>query len=389
MKKIYMDHAATTPCDSEVLEAMQPYFTEVFGNPSSLHSFGREAKKAINEAREKVAALIGADPTEIIFTSGGTESNNFALQGIAFANERKNHIITSKVEHAAILETCKFLEKRGFQVTYLPVDQFGMINPKDVATFITDKTILVSIMHANNEVGTIEPIAEIAEIVKKKGIYFHTDAVQTVGQIPVNVNELKVDLLSASSHKFYGPKGVGFLYVKKGTKITPFLHGGEQERGRRGSTENVPGIVGLGKAAEIAARDMGSRVKHLKSLRDKLIEGILKNIPDTKLNGHPEKRLPKNADFLVKYIEGESMLLKLDLAGIAVSTGSACSSGSLEPSHVLLACGIDKVDAHGSLRFTLGKNNTEEDINYVLRVFPEIVSKLRELSPLYEKGVSR
>lgn len=387
MRRVYMDYAATTPPLPEVVEAMLPYLdeTKVFGNPSSLHAFGQEARAAVEEARAKVAALINADPKEIVFTSGGTESDNFAINGVLRANKDKNHIITTKIEHHAILEPCLFLEKQGFKVTYLNVDKDGLVDPEDVRKAITDKTVLVSIMHANNEIGTIEPIAEIAKITKEKGVYLHTDAVQTVGQINVDVKELGVDLLSASGHKFYGPKGIGFLYIKKGTRMKPFLLGGEQEARRRGSTENVPGIVGMAKACEVAKQDLPNRIKDLTRLRDKLSSGLLAKIPDIHLNGHPTKRLPKNVDVSVKFIEGESMLLNLDMEGIAVSTGSACSSSTLEPSHVLLAIGKPPEEAHGSIRFTLGRLNTEADVDYVLDVFPKIVEKLRAMSPLVRR----
>ncbi len=383
MKRIYFDYAATTPTDSEVVKAMLPYFTETFGNPSSIYSYGQEAKGAIEEARIKVADLIGAREEEIIFTSGGTEADNFAIKGIAYANEpRGNHIITSSIEHHAVGEPCKFLEKRGFRITYLPVDQYGLVDPGDVKKAITDRTILISVMHANNEVGTVEPIAEIGRIAREAGVYFHTDAVQTVGHITVNVNELGTDLLSMSAHKLYGPKGVGALYVRKGTKITPFMHGGEQEKGRRASTENVPGIVGLGRAVELAQQEMDQEASRLASLRDRLIKGLLERIDHIYLNGHPQKRLPNNVNVCIDFIEGESMLLNLDLEGICVSTGSACTSSSLEPSHVLLAMGVAHEQAHGSLRFSLGKWNTEEDINQVLETLPRIVDKLRAMSPL-------
>ena len=336
MKRIYLDYAATTPTHPEVVKAMLPYFTDAFGNPSSIYSYGQEAKGAIEEARAKVADLIGARDEEIVFTSGGTEADNFALKGVAFANENKgDHIITSAIEHHAVLETCKFLEKRGFKVTYLPVDEYGLVDPDDVRRAITGKTILISVMHANNEVGTIEPIAEIGKIAQEAGIYFHTDAVQTVGHIPVDVNELGVDLLAMSAHKLYGPKGTGALYIRKGTKLVSFMHGGEQERRRRASTENVPGIVGFGRAAELARQEMGGEAKRLTYLRDKLIKGLLERIDHIRLNGHPIKRLPNNVNVSVDFVEGESMCLNLDLEGICVSTGSACSSQSLEPSHVL------------------------------------------------------
>jgi len=383
MGRIYLDYAATTPTHPDVLKSMLPYFTEAFGNPSTIYSYGQEAKGAIEEARSKVADLISTRDEEIVFTGGGTEADNFALEGVAFANESKNnHIITTSIEHHAVLETCKFLEKRGFSVTYLPVDGYGLVNPDDVKKAITDKTILISVMHANNEVGTIEPIAEIGKIAKEAGVYFHTDAVQTTGHIPVDVNKLGVDLLSMSAHKLYGPKGVGALYIRKGTKITPFMHGGGQERGRRASTENVPGIVGFGKAAELARQEINEESGRLTCLRDKLIQGLLELIDHTHLNGHPVKRLPSSVNISVDFVEGESMCLNLDLEGICASTGSACSSGNLEPSHVLLALGLRHEQAHGSLRFTLGKWTTEEEIDRVLEVLPRIVAKLRAMSPL-------
>jgi cysteine desulfurase len=387
MKKIYLDHAATTPVHPQVAEAMAPYFSKDFGNPSTLYSYGREAKGALEEARAKVARLIGAkQPEEIIFTSGGTEADNFALCGIAWANQEKgNHIITTSIEHHAVINICKFLEKRGFKVTYLPVDKNGLVNSLEVTKAITDGTILVSVMHANNEIGTVEPIEEIAEIAKEKGIYFHTDAVQAVGHLPIDVNKLKVDLLAMSAHKLYGPKGVGALYIRRGTKIVPFLYGGEQENKRRASTENVAGIVGFGEACSLAEKDMAGEEERLPYLRDKLIEGILKRIKHSRLNGHPKKRLPGNVNVSMEGVEGESMLLNLDLAGICASSGSACTSSILEPSHVLTAIGISPEVAHSSLRFTLGKENNEEDVNYVLKVLPEIVEKLRSMSPIYQK----
>jgi len=383
MKRIYLDYAATTPTHPEVVKAMLPYFTEAFGNPSSIHSYGQEAKGAIEEARVKVASLISARGEEIVFTSGGTEADNFAIKGVAFANEsRGNHIITSSVEHHAVIETCKFLEKRGFRVTYLPVDEYGLVDFNDVRKAITDKTILISVMRANNEMGTIEPIAEIDKIAKEAGVYFHTDAVQAVGHIPVDVDDLGVDLLSMSAHKLYGPKGVGALYIRKGTKLTSFMHGGEQERRRRASTENVPGIVGFGKAAELARQEMSEEAERLTCLRDRLVKGLLERIDHTRLNGHPIMRLPNNVNISVDFVEGESMLLNLDLEGICASTGSACSSSSLEPSHMLLAMGLSHEQAHGSLRFSLGKWTTEEDIERVLDVLPSVVAKLRAMSPL-------
>ncbi len=386
MERIYLDYAATTPADPEVIKAMQPYFFEKFGNPSSIHSFGQEAKKALEESRETVASFLGAKPEEIVFTSGGTESDNFAIKGVAFARKAKgDHIITSAIEHHAVLEPCKSLEKMGFKVAYVKVDKCGLVNPEDIKKAITDKTILISIMHANNEIGVIQPIAEIGKIAKGKGIYFHTDAVQTVGHIPINVNELNLDLLSLSAHKFYGPKGVGALYIRKGTRIDRFLDGGDQERGRRASTHNTSGIVGLAKAIELCRDKMDDEAKIQEALRDKLIKEITKKIPEVYLNGHPDKRLPNNVNFSVKYIEGESMLLNLDMLGIAASTGSACTSTSLEPSHVLLAIGLPHEIAHGSLRFTFGRWSKIDDVDYLLRHLPKIVETLRAMSPLYEK----
>ncbi|MFC1983590.1 cysteine desulfurase NifS [Chloroflexota bacterium] len=362
---------------------MLPYFTDAFGNASSIYFYGQEAKGAIEEARAKVAELIGARDEEIVFTSGGTEADNFALKGVAFANESQgNHIVTSSIEHHAVIETCKFLERRRFSVTYVPVDKYGSVDPDDVKRAITDRTILISVMHANNEVGTIEPITEIGRIAAEAGVYFHTDAVQTVGHIPADVNELGADLLSMSAHKLYGPKGVGALYIRKGTKLLPFMHGGEQERRRRASTENVPGIVGFGKAAELALQDMIEEVERLTHLRDRLINGLLERIDHSRLNGHPVTRLPNNVNISIDFVEGESMLLNLDLEGICASTGSACSSSSLEPSHVLLALGLPQEQAHGSLRFSLGKWTTEQDIERVLDVLSGIVAKLRVMSPL-------
>ncbi len=386
MKRIYLDYAATAPTDPEVTQAMRPYLFEKFGNPSSIHTEGQEAKKGIEDAREKLANFLGAKPEEIIFNSGGTEADNTAIFGVSYAlQEKGNHIVTSAIEHHAVGETCKFLEKRGLRVTYVPVDKEGLVSPDDIKKAITDKTILVSVMHANNEIGTIQPIAEIGKITRERGVYFHTDAVQTVGHIPVDVNALNVDLLSLSAHKFYGPKGVGALYVRKGTRLTRFLHGGDQERGRRASTHNTCGIVGLGKAVELCAAKMGPEVKFQIALRDKLIKEIPQKISEVRLNGHPTLRLPNNVNFSIKYIEGESILLNLDLVGIAASTGSACTSTSLEPSHVLLAIGLAHEMAHGSLRITIGRWTKKEDIDYLLEKLPPIVDKLRSMSPLYDK----
>ena len=382
-KRVYLDHAATTPTHPDVLKAMLPHFSDSFGNPSSIYSYGQEAKGAIEEAREKVAALIGAREDEIVFTSGGTEADNFAIKGAAFAHQdKRNHIITSAIEHHAVLETCHFLERRGFKVTCLAVDGYGLVDPADLREALTEKTVVVSIMHANNEIGTVQPIRELSAIAREAGAYFHTDAVQTTGHIPVNVDELGVDLLSMSAHKFYGPKGIGALYVRKGTRLIPFMHGGGQERNRRGGTENVAGAVGLGRAAEIARQEMPEEGPGLSILRDCLIKRILEQIEDTRLNGHPQERLPNNVNVSISYVEGESMLLNLDLEGICASTGSACSSSSLEASHVLLALGLTHEEAHSSLRFTMGKGTTEEDIDRVMETLPRIVAKLRAMSPL-------
>ena len=383
MRRIYLDHAATTPTHPEVVKAMLPFFVDAFGNPSSIHSYGQEARGAVEEARIKVAELIGARSEEIIFTSGGTEADNYALKGAAFANEHKgNHIITTPIEHHAVLEVCKFLERSGFKITCLPVDKYGLVDPDDVKRVITDKTVLVSVMHANNEVGTIEPVEEIGRIAREAGVYFHSDAVQTVGHIRVNVDELRVDLLSISGHKFYGPKGVGALYVRKGTKLVSLMHGGEHEKGHRAGTENVPGIVGLGKAAELAGQEIGKEAERLARLRDHLVGGLVEKIDHIRFNGHPTRRLPNNVNVSVDFVEGESMLLNLDLEGICASTGSACSSANLEPSHVLLALGLAPEQAHGSLRFTFGRENTEADAVRVLEVLPGIVARLRAMSPL-------
>jgi len=384
MKRIYLDHNSTTPLHPEVLEAMLPYYKEAFGNPSTIYSFGQETRKATDEAREKVANLIGASPEEIIFTSGGTEADNLALKGVAAALEKKGkHIVTSSVEHHAVLSTLKYLEKRGYKVSFLPVDEYGFLDPKKVKEAITSQTVLISMMHGNNEVGTIEPISEIGEIAQKSGIYLHTDAVQTIGKIKVNVDDLKVDLLSLSAHKFYGPKGVGALYVRKGTRIHPLLHGGYQERRRRAGTENVAGIVGLGKAAEIASKEMVQQSRRESNLRDKLEKMIKENINHCRLNGHPTRRLPNTLNVSFEFIEGESLILNLDLKGIAASTGSACTSGSLEPSHVLMAMGVPPEIAQGSIRFSLGRDTGKEDIDYTVENLVEIVARLREISPLF------
>ena len=385
MDRIYLDNAATTAVSPEVLTAMLPYFTECYGNPSSIHSTGRDAHKAVDAARRQVAAAINADPAEIYFTAGGSESDNWAIKGTAFAKRDKgNHIITTAIEHHAVLHTCQWLEKQGFEVTYLPVDENGLVSVEDVEKAITDKTILISVMAANNEIGTIEPIAEIGALARSRGILFHTDAVQAVGAIPLDVKAMNIDMLSMSGHKFHGPKGIGALYVRKGVRLDTLIAGGAQERGKRAGTENLPGIVGIGKAIEIATRDMEANAARMTALRDKLIHGILESIPDVRLNGHPTRRLPNNVNVSVRYIEGEALLLRLDLAGIAGSSGSACTSGSLDPSHVLLAIGLPHEIAHGSLRLTLGTDTTEADIDEVLDKLPGIVKNLRDMSVLNE-----
>ncbi len=386
MKRIYLDYAATTPTDPEVVKAMQPYFTEKFANPASHHSFGSEVRDTIEQAREAIAQFLGVNTQEIVFTSGGTESNNYAIIGAAFANQKRgNHIIISSIEHHAVTEPCEFLEKFGFKTTRAKVDKYGTVDLEDLKKSITDKTILISIMHANNEIGTIEPVKEISKIAKEKGIILHSDCVQTVGHIPVDVNDLGVDLLSLSAHKFYGPKGVGAIYIRKGTKIQRFLHGGDQENRRRASTHNTPGIIGMARAMELCKEKMDFEIKEQTRLRDRLINGMKDKISNVYLNGHPTKRLPNNVNFSVEDIEGESMLLNLDLEGIAASSGSACTSDSLEPSHVLLATGLEHALAHGSLRFTLGRWTSEEEIDYVIKVLPGIVEKLRAMSPLFKK----
>ncbi|MDD1695974.1 MAG: cysteine desulfurase NifS [Methanoregula sp.] len=386
-RTIYMDHSATTFVKPEVLETMIPYFTEHFGNPSSIYRIARESKKAIDTARVQTAKALGADPDEIYFTSGGSESDNWAIKGVALANRKwGNHIITTQIEHHAVLHTCQFLEKEGFEITYLPVDQYGLVNPADLETAITGKTILISIMYANNEIGTIEPIEDLGAIAKKHKVYFHTDAVQAIGNIPIDVKTQNIDLLSLSAHKFYGPKGAGALYIRKGVRIENLIHGGGQERRRRAGTENIAGIVGLGKAIEMATMDIPGHNAKISSMRDRLIKGVLEKIPNSRLNGHPERRLPGNFNVSFEFIEGESMLLWLDDDGIFASTGSACTSGSLEPSHVLLATGLPVEISHGSLRLTLGDANTEQDVDFVLDVLPKVVTKLRNMSPLYQKN---
>lgn len=383
-KLVYMDYSATTYTKKEVLDEMLPYFTEKFGNPSSIYTFGRRSKSAVEEAREKVASAIGANPDEIYFTAGGSEADNWALKGYALANKNKgNHIITTKIEHHALLHTCEYLQKQGFEVTYLDVDEYGMIRLEELKGAITDKTILISIMFANNEIGTIQPVQEIGKLAREKGIAFHTDAVQAIGNVEIDVKEMNIDMLSLSAHKFYGPKGIGALYVRKGIRLENLLHGGGQEKKKRAGTENLPGIIGLGKAIELATSDIEGHNRKIISLRDKLLKGIMDTIPHTKLNGHPDKRLPGNINVSFHFIEGESLLLMLDQKGICGSTGSACSSGSLDPSHVLLAIGLPHEIAHGSLRLSLGDGNTVEDVDYVLEELPKIVQRLRDMSPLY------
>lgn len=381
---VYMDHSATTATDPAVVDEMIPWFSKGYGNPSSLYSIARESKIAVEKARSQVAVALGAQPDEIYFTSGGTEADNWAIKGIAFANRKKgNHIITSAIEHHAVLHTCEYLEKHGFSVTYLPVDETGQVRISDLKDAITDQTILVTIMFANNEIGTIEPIAEIGKVCREHGVYFHTDAVQAIGNVSIDVAAMKIDLLSLSAHKFYGPKGIGALYIRKSVRIDNLLHGGGQEKRKRAGTENTPGIVGLGLAIERAYARMDEQNKRVSALRDRLFEGIVKTIPNTRLNGHPKERLPGNLNVSFDFIEGESMLLLLDHFGISASTGSACTSGSLEPSHVLLATGLPAETAHGSLRLTLGAENTEEDVDYVLDKLQIVVQRLREMSPLY------
>ena len=383
MNRVYMDNAATTPVSPAVLEKMLPYFSECYGNANSIHSTGLDARKALNAARKKVAAALNCNPEEVYFTSGGSESDNWALKGVAFANRKKgNHIITSAIEHHAILHTCEWLEEQGFEITYVPVDADGLVNPADVEAAITDKTILISIMAANNEIGTIEPIEEIAKIAHAHHVLFHTDAVQAIGAIPVDVRAIGCDLLSLSGHKFHGPKGVGALYIKQGTRIDNLIHGGAQERGRRASTENVAGIVGMAEAIELATANIPEKAARISALRDQLIDGLTA-LPHVRLNGHRTKRLPGNVNVSVRFIEGESLLLRLDLAGVAASSGSACTSGSLDPSHVLLAIGLPHEIAHGSLRLSLSDTTTQEEVDYVLSVLPGIIEYLRDMSPLY------
>ena len=391
MRKVYLDHGAGMPVDPKVFEAMKPYFMEDYGNPASAHSFGNSAKTALAAARESVAQLVGAEkPKEIIFTSGGTESNNLAIKGVALRNKAKgNHIITSAIEHISVMNIFKYLQKQGFEVSYIPVDKQGVVDLKQLTEAISDKTILISVMYANGEIGTIQPISEIGKLAHEHDVVFHVDAVAAAGKVSINVKEEDIDLLSISSNDLYGPKGMGALYIKSGTKILPVNQGGGQERGLRSGTENVPGIVGMGKAAELAKQRLNAEAKRLTQLRDKLIKGVLDKIIHSFLNGHPTDRLPDNANLRFSYIEGESLILGLDMHGIQVSSGSACTSKTLEPTHVLLAIGLSHEEAHGSLVFTLGKQTQEEDVDYVIEVLPDVVKRLRALSPLTPKEILR
>jgi len=385
MDKVYFDHAATTAVRPEVLDAMLPHFTERYGNPSSIYEIARTNKKALETARDKTAAALGADPADIFFTGSGTEADNWAIRGIAELHEKTGgHIITTAIEHHAVLHTCQYLEKRGFSVTYLPVDEDGIIRMSDLEEAIRPDTFLITVMAANNEIGALQPIEEIGRLARSRKIPFHTDAVQAVGQIPIDVKAQNIDLLSLSAHKFYGPKGTGVLYVRKGIPLRPFIFGGAQENGRRAGTENIPGIVGLGKAIELAVSEMDQETKRQSALRDKLIDGILSSVEHARLNGSRTKRLPNNVNVSFEFIEGESMLLLLDMKGIFASSGSACTSGSLDPSHVLLAIGLPHEKAHGSLRLTLGRDSTEGQIDYFLKELPPIINRLRDMSPLYE-----
>ena len=380
---MYMDHSATTPPAAEVAEAMRPYLESKYGNPSALYAIGRESRQGIEEARRKVAALINASPDEVYFTSGGSESDNMALRGVLQARgDGPNHIVTTRIEHHAVLETAEFLQSIGYGATFVEVDSTGLVDPADIKAAITPQTALVSVMHANNEVGTIEPISEISRICREAGVCLHTDAVQTVGNIPVDIEEMGVDMLSMSAHKLYGPKGVGAIYIRKGTRVARFIHGGEQERGMRAGTENIGGIAGLGAAAELAAAEMDAKVPRIRALRDRLADGLLGAMDKVSLNGHPDARLPNNVHVGISYIEGEAICLQLDTVGICASTGSACSSEALEPSHVLLALGVPTLEAHGSVRFSLGRGTTEEEVDYVIEQLPPIVKRLRAMSPL-------
>ena len=388
MRKIYMDNGNTTPLHPDVLPEMLPYFSEHFGNPASIHGYGEAPRNALNQARERVAGLIGATPDEVLFTSCGTEANNFAVKGVGSALKKKgNHIIASSIEHFSVLYSCKFLEKHGFEVTYLPVDGKGIVNPDDVKKAIKKETVLVTVMHANGEMGAVQPIAEIGKVTREAGVAFHADAVASAGNIPVDVAEMNVDLLSMAANMFYGPKGVGALYVKKGTRVLPLFDGGVQEGGRRAGTENLPGIVGMGKAAELAKAEMPERIPRITAMRDRLIKGLQDKIEFMYYNGHPTKRLPGNISASMEYIEGESMLLFLNMQGVAASSGSACTSRALKASHVLMAMGVPVEVTHGSLLLTLGRENTEQDVDYILEVLPPIVQRLRDMSPLYEDMV--
>lgn len=390
MKTIYLDNAATTQVTPEVFEAMKPFFTEFYGNPSSIYTFAGEAGKAVDAARRTIAEFIGAKPEEIYFTAGGSESDNWALKATAEAYKNKgNHIITSKIEHHAILHTCEYLEKNGFEVTYLDVDEDGLIKLDELEAAIRPETILITIMAANNEIGTIQPVAKIGQIAKEHGVLFHTDAVQAFAHIPIHVDEDHIDMLSASGHKINGPKGIGFLYIRKGVKIRSFVHGGAQERSRRAGTHNVTGIVGMGKAVELAAAGLQEKITYETQLRDYAIERVLTEIPHSRLNGHREQRLPNNANFCFRFIEGEGMLILLDQAGVCASSGSACTSGSLDPSHVLLAIGLPHEIAHGSLRLTLSEATTKEDIDYTIDHLVKIIERLRSMSPLYEDFIAK
>lgn len=389
-KIIYMDHAATTRTAPEVVEAMLPYFTEYYGNPSGVYRFAAQNKNIVTMQREQIAGMLGAKSNEIYFTAGGSEADNWALKAAAEAYaEKGRHIITSKIEHHAILHTCEYLEKKGYEVTYLDVDEYGIVSPEAVRAAVRPDTILISVMTANNEIGTIEPIREIGEVARECGICFHTDAVQAFGHLPINVDECHIDMLSAGGHKLNGPKGIGFLYIRKGVKIRSLIHGGGQERKRRAGTENVPGIVGIGTAAALAQSTMKERSEKERRLRDHLIQRVLTEIPYTRLNGHPEKRLTNNANFCFRFIEGESLLIRLDMAGVCGSSGSACTSGSLDPSHVLLAIGLPHEIAHGSLRLTIGEDNTLEEVDYVVDQLKKIVEDLRKMSPLYEDFIKK
>jgi cysteine desulfurase len=388
---VYIDHAAGMPLDQRVFETMKPYFMENYGNPSSSHFFGTSARNALTNSREKVARLIESEKTEeVIFTSGGTESNNLAIQGVAHRNREKgNHIITTTIEHISVINICKHLQKQGFEITYVPVDTQGIVDPERIRDAITDKTILISVIYANGEIGTIQPVMEIGKIARDNQICFHVDAVAAAGKIPINVKEENINLLSISSNDLYGPKGVGALYIERGTKIQPVMQGGGQEKGLRSGTENIPGIVGIGKAAEIARQEMEAEGRRTSRLRDKLIKGVLETIESSYLNGHPTRRLPNNANLRFSYIEGESLILGLDMLGVQLSSGSACTSKTLEPSHVLIAIGLAHEEAHGSLVFTLGKQNSEEDLDYILEVLPGVVKRLRAMSPLTPKEMLR